>query len=241
MQNQQKNLLPSFTALTSKPMLFLNSILGLFGSLFLLFFLGAMVFLITHLSDETGLDEIATVAFFLICLFAIVSFSALLFYYRKRMYTTTVIDEKGIRYLNKFNNVIVKDLPWSSFAKKEYVAYVLEPPKYDVNSNTPYRSLFDQFYWPVLEEGKVMVHNDAFLGKHFFTMLYSNREELIRTFLLGIAHYRPEITIDPAIFANHYINPETYIINYRQRRQIQIMGGLFCALILVILYFFIVY
>lgn len=237
MQNQIKKSLPLFKAVTSKPMIFINILIGLFGVFFLLFFLAGIIFIMTNSSDETGLDEIATVAFFLIFLFALVSFLGLLFYYRKRMYTTTIIDEKGIRYLNRFNDAIVKDLPWSSFAKKEDVIYVLEPPKYDVNSNTPMKSLFDQFYWPVLVNGKVIVNSDAFLGKHFFAMIYSNRLELIRTFVLGIAHYRPDITIDPAIFANHYINSETYSINYRQRRQIQIFGGLFCVVILVILYF----
>ena len=237
MRNQIKKPLPPFKAISSKPILFFNALVGLFGICFFLFFLSGMVYLITHSFDETGLDEIATVALFFIVLFALVSFLGLLFYYRKRMYTTTIIDEKGIRYLNKFNDAIVKDLPWSSFAKKEDVLYVLEPPKYDVNSNTPMKSLFDQFYWPVLVNGKVIGISDAFLGKHFFFMFYSNRLELIKTFVLGIAHYRPDITIDPAIFANHYINSETYSINYRQRRQIQIFGGLFCVVILVILYF----
>lgn len=237
MQNQIKTSLPPFQAITSKPMIFINVLIGLFGVFFLLFFLAGIIFIMTNSFEETGLDEIATVAFFLIFLFALVSFSALLFYYRKRMYTTTIIDEKGIRYLNKFNNAIIKDFPWGCFAKKEDVLYVLEPPRYDVNSNTPMKSLFDQFYWPVLVNGKVIVNSDAFLGKHFFCMFYSNRLELIKTFVLGIAHYRPDITIDPAIFANHYINSETYSINYRQRRQIQIFGGLFCVVILVILYF----
>lgn len=237
MQNQIKKSLPPFKAVTSKPMVFINVLIGLFGVFFLLFFLAGIIFIMTNSSDETGLDEIATVAFFLIFLFALVSFSALLFYYKKRMYTTTIIDEKGIRYLNKFSNAIVKDLPWNCFAKKEKVEYILESPKYDVNSNTPMKAVFDQFYWPVLINNKVIVHNDAFLGKHFFSMIYSNRLELIRAFVLGTAYYRPDISIDPAIFVKHYIDPENYVINYRQRRQIQFFGFLFCVLILVILYF----
>lgn len=237
MKEKKKENLPPFENVASIPMAFLNFIVGSFGVLFLLFFLAGMIYLVSNSFDETGLDEIANVALFLIFLFALVSFLALLFYYRKRMYTTTIIDEKGVRYLNRFNNTIVKDFPWSSFAKKENVVYVLEPPKYDVNSSTPMKSLFDQFYWPVLVNGKVIVNSDAFLGKHFFCMFYSNRLGLIRTFVLGIAHYRSDITIDPAIFVKHYIDPETYIINYRQRKQIQFFGVLFCVVILVILYF----
>lgn len=157
------------------------------------------------------------------------------------MYTTTIIDEKGIRYLNTFNNKIVKDLPWKSFTTKENFEYFFEPPKYDVNANTPMKSVFDQFSWPVLKEGKVVIQTDAFLGKHFFGMFYSNRSELIRTFLSGIAHYRPDITIDPAVFVSHYIDPETYVINYRKRRKIEIITGFFCVVILVFLYFWIFY
>jgi ABC-type multidrug transport system fused ATPase/permease subunit len=241
MQNHINKPLPPFKSVTSKPMLFFNIMLGLFGVFFLLFFPGGMIFLITNSFDETGLDENASVFLFLIFLFALVSFVSLIIYYRKKMYTTTIIDEKGIRYLNRFSGVIIKDLPWTSFAKKEKFEYVLESPKYDVNSNTPMKSLFDQFYWPVLIDGKIIIHNDAFLGKHFFVMLYSNRLELIRIFALGIAHYRPDITIDPNIFVNHYIDPNSYMINYRERRRIEIIGGSFCVLILVFLYFWIVY
>ncbi|MEZ0130926.1 hypothetical protein AB9T88_14630, partial [Flavobacterium sp. LBUM151] len=195
MQNQINKPLPPFEAISSKPILFFNALFGLFGICFLLFFLCGMIFLTTNSFNETGLDEIATVVLFSIFLFAFVSFLSLIIYYRKRMYTTTIIDENGVRYLNKFNGVVVKDLPWSCFAKKEKVEYVLEPPKYDVNSNTPMKSLFDQFYWPVLINGKIVVNSDAFLGKHFFAIAYSNRLELIRTFVLGIAHYRSDITI----------------------------------------------
>ena len=138
------------------------------------------------------------------------------------------------------NGVFKSVFPISDFnntASLEFVSYVLEPPKYDINSNMPLKAVFDQFYWPVLINDKVIVHNDAFLGKHFFAMIYSNRLELIRAFVLGTAHYRPDITIDPAIFVKHYIDRENYVINYRQRRQIQFFGFLFCVLILVILYF----
>lgn len=112
MQNQIKKSLPPFISITSKPILFFNIIFGLFGICFLFFFLAGMIFIIAYSHQETGLDEIATVALFLICLFAFVSFLSLVIYYRKRMYTTTIIDEKGIRYLNKFSNRIIKDLPW---------------------------------------------------------------------------------------------------------------------------------
>jgi hypothetical protein len=237
MQNQIKKSLPPFKSITSKPILFLDALLGVFVISFLFFFLAGAIYFATHSYEESGLDEIASAFAFLLFLFGFVSFAGLAFYYRKTRYTTTIIDEKGIRYVNKFNGNIVKDLSWDSFAKKENFEYFFETPKYDINSRTPHKSVIDQFSWPVLLENKVVIHTDTFMGKHFFGAFYSNRTELIRAFLLGVVHFRSDLTIDPAIFAAHYINPENFEINYRQRRQIQFFGFLFCVVILVILYF----
>lgn len=239
MIENRKESLPAFRSITLKPILFLNLIFGLFWVSFALFFLVGILFVLFSFSKEVGLDVIASVFLFLIFFIALVGIVILLIYSRKKMSTTTIIDEKGICYLNTFNNRVVKDLPWSSFAKREKLEHVFEPPKYDVTSTRPIKSLYDQFYWPVLIDNKATVHNDAFLGRHFFVMFYANRLELIRTFLLGVAHYRPDITVDPIIFTNHYINHEDYSIDYRLRRKIIILGGLLCAFILVVVYYLI--
>lgn len=238
MQNQIKKSQPSFRPISSKPIVFLDALLGLFGISFLLFFLAGAIYFATHSFEESGLDEIASTAAFLLFLFGFLSFIGLVFYYRKMRYTNIIIDERGIRYLNKFNGNIVKDLPWSCFAKKEKVEYILEPPKYDINSITPYKSVIDQFSWPVLLDNKVVIHTDAFLGKHFFGAFYSNRIELIRAFLLGVVHFRSDLTIDPVIFANHYINPENFEIDYKQRDRTFIFSLLFTIVILAAVYFF---
>lgn len=238
MRDQQK-VLPYFRPVSSKPMLFLNLIFGLFCVLFALFFGAGLIFLSTNSLEETGLDEIGTAVLFFVFFVVVLAIIVLLIYSRKKMYTTTIIDEKGIRYLNKFNNRVVKELIWSSFATREKLVHYFEPPKYDITSMRPSKSFFDQFYWPVLIENKVIAHNDAFTGRHFFAMFYANRPELIRTFLLGLAHYRPDLTIDPFIFTNYYINRNSYIINYREQRRIEILAGLFCIVLFVVLYFLI--
>ncbi|KQO21338.1 hypothetical protein ASF10_14580 [Flavobacterium sp. Leaf82] len=238
MQSQQK-IIPPFRAISSKPMLFLNFIFGLFWVFFVLFFVAGIVFMLFTSPEDIGLDVIASVFLFLIFFIALAGIVVLLVYSRKKMSTTTIIDEKGIRYLNKFNSKIVKEVPWSSFAKREKLEHVFEPPKYDVTSITPMKSFYDQFYWPVLIDDKVTVHNDAFLGRHFFAMFYANRLELIRTFMLGVAHYRPDITVDPIIFTNHYINPEDYSIDYRQQKRVRIMAAVFCIVVLGLIYYFV--
>ncbi|PWB23671.1 hypothetical protein [Flavobacterium sp. HTF] len=237
MQNQQKNLLPPFQSVNSVPMLFFNFIFGLFFVFFALFFMGGMVYLVLNPFEEAGLDEVAGVILFLIFLIAIFGIVVLVIYSRKKMYTTTIIDEKGIRYSNKFNGKIIKELPWSSFAKRELTT--LDFPKYVVSSNTPMKSAFDQFFWPILKDKKVVIHIDAFQGRHFFCLLYSNRTELIRVFLLGLAHYRPDITVDPSVFVKHYINPENYIVEYRKRLITQAIGFVFFIFIIVVIYYFV--
>jgi len=238
MQNQQKSI-PPFRAISSKPIILLNFIFGLFWVCFVLFFVAGIVFLLFSSQEEIGLDVIASVFLFLIFFIALAGIAVLLIYSRKKMSTTTIIDEKGIRYLNTFNNSVVKDLPWSSFAKREKLEHVFEPPKYDITSIRPMKSLYDQFYWPVSIDNKVTVHNDAFLGRHFFAMFYANRLELIRTFLLGVAHYRPDITVDPVIFPNHYVDPENYSIDYRQQKRIRIMSAVSFILVLGLIYYFV--
>lgn len=238
MQNQQKSL-PSFRPVSSKPLLFLNFIFGLFWISFALFFMGGIFFLTTNSPEETGLDQISTGVLFFVFIVVVLGIVLLLIYSGKKMSTTTVIDEKGIHYLNKFNNRIVKEIPWSSFAKREKLTHYFEPPKYDITSTRPSKSLFDQFYWPILVDHKVIVHNDAFTGKHFFVMLYANRQELLQAFLLGVKHYRPDITIDPIIFTDNYIDPESFVINHGLRRRIEIIGTLFFVLILLVVYYFV--
>lgn len=237
MRHQQKKILPPFRPVNSKPMLFLNAVFGLFWVFFALFFLGGILFLTINSREETGLDEKGTLALFFVFSLIILAIIVLILYSRKKMYTSIIIDEKGIRYLNAFNNKVRKEIRWSNFAKREKVSYILEPPKFDVSYIRQSKSFFDQFFWPVLINNKIEVHSEMFLGKHFFAMLYANRLELIRTFLLGLAHYRPDITVNPEIFSNHYIDMESYTIDYNQRRKIGIIAGLVCALIFAIIYF----
>jgi len=47
--------------------------------------------------------------------------------------------------------------------------------------------------------------------------------------------------LQPAIFLSYYIYPKTYFVNYWEGRRIEIITGFFFALILVLLYFWIVY
>lgn len=121
----QQNSLPPFRSVSSKPFIILNFLFGLFSVFFALFFLVGIIFLLSSSSEEIGLDVMASVILFMIFFIALSGIVVLLIYSRKKMYTTTIIDEKGIRYLNKFNNSVVKELPWNSFAKREKIANVL--------------------------------------------------------------------------------------------------------------------
>jgi hypothetical protein len=57
MQNSPQESLPPFRSISSKPMLFLNLILGSFWVFLTLFFLTGLIFLLTSSLNETGLDE----------------------------------------------------------------------------------------------------------------------------------------------------------------------------------------
>lgn len=238
MKHKEKKSLPEFEAISSAPDAAMN-----FLFIFLVFCLISIMPITSVvsivISNNESKDGYLTFYVVLFTVVIITVFMVALIYENRRAFTSTIIDEKGIRYYNKFKDVVVKDLPWSSFAKREELSYDPIYPRYDIRALRSYKSGFDQFLWGIMIDKKNTLHKDFFRGGHFFCMFYSNRIELIKTFLLGVAHYRPDLTVDPEIFPEHSIDPETYVIDYKQKSKIAIIGWFLVILTFVIVYFFV--
>lgn len=239
-KHKEKNTLPHFEPISSAPdsamnFLFISSMLSTILAVPVM-----SIFLIFNPNDKS----VDGYFIFYVILFNVVLIAVVIIvfiYENKRAFTDTIIDEKGIRYYNKFKGVVVKDLPWSSFVKSEKTSYDLIYPKYDIWSRTEgvvnRRSLFEKFFWRILVGKKIILHKDLFRGRHFFCMFYSNRLELIRTFLLGVSYYKSDLTVDPNVFREQYIDPETFVIDYKTKSRVSIIACFFAILIIIVIFF----
>lgn len=173
------------------------------------------------------------------------------FYYIKNTlsYTTIIIDSKGIKYFNKFKEKMVNEILWEDFEsinKFEGSTYFLNRRtdscyfNYDVASQVANRGRV-LFYWFVRKNGMVSLHKETFHGKHIFSFFYTNRLDLVRSLLLGIRHFRPDLRIHPLAYGLHYINPKTFEIDYGRRTDAAVVACLIMIILAMALFFIILF
>jgi len=173
------------------------------------------------------------------------------FYYIKNTlsYTTIIIDSKGIKYYNKFKGKMIDEILWKNFEsidKFEGSTYFLNRRtdscyfNYDVASQVANRGKV-LFYWFVQKNGIVSLHKETFHGKHIFSFFYSNRLDLVRSLLLGIRHFRPDLRIHPLAYGLHYINPKTFEIDYGRRTDAVVVACLVMIIFAMALFFVILF
>ena len=220
--NNQKTILPPFNPVKSSPSTILNYSLGLLMSISLLFLLGIFIFLFFFLPLEKDL-------IFIYCLILLAILLQIAYIRKTMKHTTTSIDVRGIHYINKFSDKVEKTIAWDSFRKisefKEEIQEVktssdLDLLNYDVFSIMVGSGKYTQeaFFSFILINRNVEIHKHTFSGNHIFSMFYSNRLELVRALLLGLSHFRPDLTIRPETFAMYYIDRNSFVIEYDKRR-----------------------
>lgn len=242
MHSQRRNL-PPFEPLTSKPSKVLNYSFGLLISISLVLVTAKLFVLLFFISLECDV--------LFICLFLIIPTIALQVIYFKRTmkHTTMIIDKQGIRYINKFNNKVENTIPWESFEnidgfkddlKKTNPLFDSDLLDYDVFAKMINSGKYSHelFVWFVKKDEKLEVHKEKFSGNHIFSMFYTNRLELVRGVLLGLAHFRPDLKIHYNAFSMYYINPESFTVEYGKRKE-DLNSALYIVLIVIIIAIFI--
>lgn len=68
-------------------------------------------------------------------------------------------------------------------------------------------------------------------------MIYSNKLELTRALLLGLAHYRADLKVHPKVFSLYYINPDSFEIDYEKRRKDLNAAAFVTALVFIVVVF----
>lgn len=221
MLSQYKKSLPPFRAVRSISNTYWDFTTGVF--FIALVFGGAclIIYLIAELFTESsmsGKEILGLIVLVLLIAGAIGFFMYKVVYERRKRYTTTIIDEKGIHYFNRFNNSVVNELLWSQFTERPlgkqkglYIAkFDVDCLSYNSRGARSEGGSVTKLFWRVIVNEKEIIHSEYFTSSHLFGGIYTNRGDLIRAFLLGLAHHRPDLTINPWIFIANSINKKDY-------------------------------
>jgi len=230
MKKSKKNSLPPFEPITSIPLTLINYSFGLLLMLPILFLIMAVFIFVKE--DNT----IAAVCVLLSLFSAVILIIVHAVDIWKKIYTTIRIDEKGIHYLNKFNGKTIDKIAWNQITKRKVNPNDFYKKQYDITAVLPYRGIHAYFIFEILIDKQIILRKEIFHSNHIFFLLFCNRLELIRTFLLGLSNFRSDLTIDPDTFEDHFIDPETFIINYKKKTKYSILISIIILLFVIFIW-----
>jgi hypothetical protein len=126
-------------------------------------------------------------------------------YYLKKSskdYNKVIIDNNAITFLNSYNKTIIAKILWENFQPRSN-------EKFDVDYlfTSSYRSITLYFYWNLKEshDSKIPLWSPEKSAVMFDK--FTNKAALIQILLLGIATFRPDITINPDFCRFYKLNP----------------------------------
>ncbi|MFZ0599530.1 MAG: hypothetical protein WAM46_21255, partial [Flavobacterium sp.] len=93
-----------------------------------------------------------------------------------------------------------------------------------------------KYFWKVAVNEKEYIHTDIFNASYLLSSSYINRKDLIRAFLLGLAHYRPDLTINPWIFIANSIDGKDYTVYPNTTFWKTIFGFIFVLILAISVY-----
>ncbi|UWY27272.1 hypothetical protein N4T20_16240 [Flavobacterium sp. TR2] len=233
MENRKDKVPPVFEPVTSIPLTFINYSLGILFMLPILL-LFASIFAFVYEGNIEAALSVSVFAFIIIVLFVVYIIGK-----RKKAYTTILINHNGIQYFNKFNGKLMKEIAWDNFVKGKENFNEAVGIKYDITTVLPRKAFYSYFNFEVLVGKEAIIQKEFFHGSHIFYLLYANRLKLIRAFLLGIKHFRPDLRVDPKAFRDHYINPESFEIDFKQRNLLVFFAFLVLIAILIGICYFV--
>ncbi|MCC9065295.1 hypothetical protein [Flavobacterium piscisymbiosum] len=182
---------------------------------------GIIIYLINELfqaAAENRKDIPGTIIFIIIISIILTLMIYKVIYTRKERFTTTIIDEKGIHYFNRFDNTVVNEILWDNFVRSDLgkktglltAEFDIDCISYDSRGRKSNGTGIVKYFWKVAVNEKEYIHTDFFNASYLLNSPYINRKDLIRAFLLGLAHYRPDLTINPCIFIANSIDGKDY-------------------------------
>lgn len=147
-------------------------------------------------------------------------------------YTNVTINEQGVFYYNRYTGKPVKEIKWQDFrASPNKTALQNTINKVEPLKSTPYL-----VWWMAGEDGKIVSRQETFRMAHFYPAVFKNRGELIAVLLLGLAHFRPELTIDKSIFSTFYIDEQKYVFKKADQVKMYLYVIVFCVIVFLLSY-----
>ena len=228
-----------FTAVTSRPLVWLNIFFGAVVCALALASVGLMIgaVCLLFMEDSTPLWG----RFALLCITLVMNGVLLYLILKGKRYTTITVDKDGVQFYNKYTNTVVKTLLWSSFSK----APSSTRDNYDVNKVTTSgmvngaRISADHFQWWYMQDGIPVSQKDTFRGAHPFHVFFANRGEVIAAFMKGLKQYRPDLKVDPLLFITFFIDPNTYEHQRGKDTLTSVLGIAFALILFLIIYYFV--
>lgn len=216
----KKNPLPPFVAVKSKENIVLSIIISacvfFIIAVCLLLLLGAVYILFVEEDEPIFLKVI-------ILLIGLVMNGIWIYLWKRSAltrYTDVTINEKGIFYDNRYTGKPVRQVKWTDFRSRD---------NYAIDCIEPSKGLPLLGWW---EAGEPLLRrHEGFRMSHFYPGAFRNRGELIATLLLGFAHFRPDLTIDPKIYSSFHIDEQKYVFKRKQK----IIESLFILLFFIII------
>jgi hypothetical protein len=153
------------------------------------------------------------------------------------VYIKILVDETGIHktYSGKRNetiSILYKDLvnPKGEI-KPQNTTFAL-----CLKSEGRNRKVFEIYS---LDKSNKIIKNKGFIAGEMTTgAFFRNHKKMIATFLLGTTTFRPDIQIDPSLFAHFFIDEKTFEHDYKKQTKIYLcVFGFVTVVIATILYY----
>ena len=146
-------------------------------------------------------------------------------------YTNVTINEQGVFYYNRYTDKPVREVRWQDFRTSPDPAELHDT----INKVEPLKSSPYLLWWEAGAEGKTVGRQETFRMGHFYPAVFKNRGELIAGLLLGLAHFRPELTIDKNIFSAFYIDEQEYVFKKAEQVKTYILVIVFCVIVFLLM------
>ncbi len=224
--------LPEFKSISSIPAIKRNFIVKCIVLVMALAFFGILVLSVYWLL----FFELSLLYVFLILLSGVICFVVVRqFLYHYPIHISFLVDETGLHKIttgkkNETKSILYKDLvnPKGGIKPKDTTYGLLL-----TRSRNPNFVIYS-----IDKSNKIICTADNFTGDIATNGVYRNHKKLVGTFLLGVSTFRPDIEIDPSLFAYYFIDTQTFEHNAKEQTKRYVQVVVFVVFVIsVILYF----
>jgi hypothetical protein len=225
--------LPKFKSITSIPATKRNFVIKFIFLVMVLAFFGMLVMSVYYLTFE-----FSSLYIFSFLISGIICFGVVRFFRNNYpIHIRFLVDENGLHKIvtgkiTETKTILYKDLinPKDAIKPKNTTYALL------LKTEGRNRKVFE--IYSLDKSNKIITSRDNFAGDIATNGIYRNHKKLVATYLLGVTTFRPDIKIDPLLFAYFFIDTETFEYNAKEQTKMYIEIFVFVAVILAIVTYY---